>query len=90
MSLAKGQYDDDLMLYRQTRSWYHLEEELCKILEKESQLERVRVNAIPLVNTLGSRNAIKAQEDLQSMTALALRRREEQIAQTRVGHFGHS
>jgi len=72
ISLTKGQYEDDQMLYRQTRPWHDLEEELCKLLEKESRLENAQVNAVQYLNTLGSRNVTKAQEGLQSMTALAL------------------
>jgi len=64
ISLTKGQYEDDQMLYHQTRPWHHLEEELCKLLEKESRLENAQVNAVQYLNTLGSRNVIKAQEDL--------------------------
>jgi len=85
ISLTKGRYEDDLMLYRQTRPWHHLEKELRKLLEKESRLENAQVNAVQYLNTLGSRNVIKAQEGLQSMTALALRRQREQKLQNESG-----
>jgi len=87
ISLTKGQYDDDLMLYRQTQPWHHLEKELCKLLEKESRLENAQVNTVQYLDTLGSRNIVKAQEGLESMNALALQRRREQILQNESGSF---
>lgn len=85
ISLTKNRYEDDLMLYRQTRPWHHLEKELCKLLEKESRSEGAHINAVQYLNTLGSRNVMKAQQGLQSMAALALRRRREENLQNESG-----
>ncbi|KAJ3571893.1 hypothetical protein NP233_g3464 [Leucocoprinus birnbaumii] len=80
LSLAKGDYDDKLMLYRPMQPWHILEQELSRLVEREAQSEKARIdraNGVPVMNAPGNKNMIRAREGLQSMTALALQRRQE-------------
>ncbi|KAF5357861.1 hypothetical protein D9756_001580 [Leucocoprinus leucothites] len=85
LSVTRGNYDDDLMLYRPMRPWHLLGKELDELLEKEARLaENARVNgtnAAPVDIAPGNRNMLKAQVGLHAMTALAVRRRQKETIQ---------
>lgn len=70
MSLAKGEYDNKLMLYRPARPWNLLESELDIQLTKEAR----RDHGPDLIAPPDTKNLL-VQEDMKSMTAEALQRR---------------
>lgn len=78
ISLTKGRYDSELMLYRPMRPWTWLEKELKKLLTKEAHWKEVRAKrttSVPILIVPNSQKGSKAQEGLKSMIAAALQRR---------------
>jgi hypothetical protein len=86
LSSAKGQHDENLMLYRPARPWDWLGTELTRLLEKEAQWAGARAKRImPITASVDStgRKRLGVQKSLQSLTALALQRRQVNSSRTR-------